>query len=128
VNIIVIDPTTKRISAQVAESYEAIRHCLLNEDCAVVHLSDTQLLLYQPFACANGSHFFFSRKMEQHYAGVAVVAGASVDGYPVSVGRGMLQALQNDILFLGDVEQAKRTLSKLAKFSVGTLRPHRTLQ
>jgi hypothetical protein len=112
----------------VVPSFRAAQRHLLSEPCALVSLTDTQALVYQPFACTGASKFFFSRRLEQHYAGRAIVVGTAVDGHPVSCGKGVLEAMKRDVLFLGDVEQAKRTMSGMAKFAAGTVEAHKTTQ
>lgn len=127
-NIIVIDPTTKRIETRLVPSYAVLKEQVLGGTIGATYISDTQMLLYQPFISGPDARYFFSHKLEQHYAGVAAVVGATVDGHPMSVGRGMLEAMKEDILFLGNVEQAKNTVTRMAKFGAGTMKAHRTLQ
>lgn len=129
-NIVVIDPDTRTVRATTVQSMEAARRLFLNgsDPCSAVPITETQMLMYQPFACTGGSRFFFSRKLEQHFAGTALVVGSNVDGGPISCGRGMVEAMKRDVLFLGDVEQAKKTMANMVKFTLGAIKPHSTLQ
>lgn len=119
-NIVVIDPEARTIRLQLFSSFGAAKQ-LLEEPIAVTDLTETHMLVHQPFACCEKASFFFSRRLEQHYAGRAYVVGATVDRRPTSCGPGILNALGKDILFLGDAEQAKKTMTSLAKFEAGTL-------
>lgn len=119
-NIVVIDPEARTIRLQPFPSFGAARR-LLEEPVAVTDLTETHMLVHQPFACSVKASFFFSRRLEQHYAGKAFVVGATVDRRPTYCGPGVMAALKKDILFLGGVEQAKKTLASMVKFDVGTL-------
>ena len=129
-NIVVIDPDTRTVRAAIVTSMEIAKNLYLGscDPCSAVPITETQMLMYQPFACSGGSRFFFSRKLEQHFAGSAIVVGSNVGGGALSCGRGMVEAMKRDVLFLGDVEQAKKTMANMVKFTIGAMKPHSTMQ
>lgn len=124
-NIVLIDPDKREIRPALVPSFIAAKQEFLTEPCAAVYISDTHLLFYQPFAI-EPANFFYSQKMEQHYAGKAFITKASLDGSPLSCGLGVLTAMQRDVVFLGNKTEAREKMKNMVRFVAGSMKAHPT--
>lgn len=112
---LLIDPAQAFVGAapRMAGFKQAVR-LLLSPPIATDNITDDHLLIYSPLSVLEPTEgLFWSRRMGSFYAGKALVFGAAVDGAPTAPGRGMENAIRDDIVFLGSGPEAKKALVEL---------------
>lgn len=110
---IIIDPRRRSIRLGPAVPNMATAVSLFMEKpYGVDNITSDHIFMWCPLSIfSSEAMFFWSKRMGDFYAGTALVFGTAVDGFPLDPEPGMETALNEDIIFLGDAEKARKTLA-----------------
>ncbi len=112
---ILIDPERAFVgpAPKMAGFPQAVR-LIMVPPVATDNITDDHLIAYSPLAVLEpGARLFWSHRLSSFFAGKALVFGAALDGVPTAPGRGMENAIREDVVFVGAAPAAREALIEL---------------